>query len=390
MSDQEQPRADEVFVSYSWDSEEHIAYILNLSNRLRSEGVDCVLDQYEESPPEGWPRWMDRKIRGAKFVLMICTETYYKRVMGEAAADEGRGVKWEGGLIYQHIYNAGSNNEKFIPVILGPDDARFIPTPLQSATHYNLNTASGYDKLYARLLGKPLTPKPKLGSSRPLPKKEVRTNFSMFLSTPIDPALWDEAKWRATFYLMYEDKPPVLGLGFLEEGAARKIFQQWHQRYGDRDQFEELRVSIIEGEIKGEQPGYSVHIGIDIENTIRRYREAGLTVDASNDGFLTITRIHRMNPSPGSKFLDMFKEAYRHYKTYTLIPAVLSPQASDVKPILELGIYKSMIHFRRVEDITLNDEDYPVLNTGTVERPPTGLGGTRLWKGSTPFPKKRK
>ena len=53
----------EVFISYSWDSEEHVREVLDLSNRLRSEGVDCVLDQYEESPPEGWPRWMDRKIR---------------------------------------------------------------------------------------------------------------------------------------------------------------------------------------------------------------------------------------------------------------------------------------------------------------------------------------
>jgi hypothetical protein len=383
-------RLDEVFVSYSWDSEHHMTAVLRFSNRLRSKGVDCVLDQYEESPPEGWPRWMDRKIRDAKFVLMVCTGNYYKRVMNETAPDEGRGVKWEGGLIYQHIYNAGSNNKKFIPVIFKSDNARFIPTPLQGATHYDLSSASDYDKLYARLLGKPLTPKPKLGSARPLPKKKVKTNFSVFLSTPIDPALWEEAKWRGTFFLMYKDKPPVLGLAFLDEGTARKIFQQWHHRYGDRDRFEELRVSIIEGEIKDEKAGYSMHIGIDVENTIKRYRDAGLTVDPSNDGFLTMTRIHRMNPSPGSMFLDMFKDAYRHYKTYTLIPAVLNRQGTRVKPILELGIYKSTIHFRRVEEITPNDEDYPVLNTGTVERPPTGLGGSRVWKASTPPPKKKR
>ena len=101
-------RLGEVFISYSWDDESHVRRVLELSNRLRSEGVDCVIDQYEESPPEGWPRWMDRKIRDAQFVLMICTETYYKRVMGGEAADRGLGVKWEGGLIYQHIHNAGA------------------------------------------------------------------------------------------------------------------------------------------------------------------------------------------------------------------------------------------------------------------------------------------
>src|SRR4051812_33191460 len=86
----------EVFISYSWDNEAHLKTVLDLSNRLRSEGIDCVLDQYEESPPEGWPRWMDRKIRDSRLVLMICTETYYKRIMGDAASDQGLGVKWEG------------------------------------------------------------------------------------------------------------------------------------------------------------------------------------------------------------------------------------------------------------------------------------------------------
>ena len=49
----------EVFISYSWDSESHVQSVLAFSNRLRSEGIDCVLDQYEDSPPEGWPLWMD-------------------------------------------------------------------------------------------------------------------------------------------------------------------------------------------------------------------------------------------------------------------------------------------------------------------------------------------
>jgi hypothetical protein len=371
---------DEVFISYSWDSEEHVRTVLDLSNRLRSEGVDCVLDQYEESPPEGWPRWMDRKIRDAKFVLMICAENYYKRVMGDAAAGEGLGVRWEGGLIYQYIYNAGSRNTKFVPVLFRREDQAFIPTPLQGATHYVVNTVDGYDKLYARLINRARTEKPKLGPPRPLPKKDVKTNFSVFLSTPIDPALWDEAKWRGIFVRIYESRPPDLGLAFLDETAARKIFEQWHRRYGDRDRFEELRISIIEGDIRREQPGYSVHVDIDLENTIKRYREAGLTVNSASDGFLTLSRIHRMNPSPGSKNLEMFKQAYRHFKAYTLTPGVLKPDQSDVLPIHDLGIYKSTIHFRHVEDIGPNDEDSIVLGSGNIKRPLTEFGKKRRGK----------
>jgi hypothetical protein len=93
MSDVKITEVGEVFVSYSWDSEEHIKAVLALSNRLRADGIDCVLDQYEVSPPEGWPRWMDRKIAGASLVLVVCTETYLNRVMGRESPDKGLGPR---------------------------------------------------------------------------------------------------------------------------------------------------------------------------------------------------------------------------------------------------------------------------------------------------------
>src|SRR6266480_2693467 len=109
-------RHPKVFLSYSHDSPEHADRVLALSDRLRADGIDCVLDQYEDSFPEGFPRWMERQIRAADFVLMICTPTYYRRVMGEEKPSIGHGVAWESTLIYQYIYNAGTSNARFIPV----------------------------------------------------------------------------------------------------------------------------------------------------------------------------------------------------------------------------------------------------------------------------------
>jgi len=63
--------AERVFISYSHDSPEHIAHVLALAERLRNEGVDCHLDQYEESPPEGWNRWMLNQVEEANFVLVV-------------------------------------------------------------------------------------------------------------------------------------------------------------------------------------------------------------------------------------------------------------------------------------------------------------------------------
>lgn len=103
------PVNEEVFISYSHDSIEHVQRVLDLSNRLRSEGVDCVLDQYETSPPEGWPRWMDKKIRNSKYVVMICTEPYFRRVMGEEQEGKGLGVSLSNFLCVRHTMRPERN-----------------------------------------------------------------------------------------------------------------------------------------------------------------------------------------------------------------------------------------------------------------------------------------
>jgi TIR domain len=147
-----------VFISYSHDSPEHADRVLALSDHLRADGIDCILDQYEGSPPEGFPRWMDRQIRDADFVLMICTPTYYRRVMGEEEPGKGHGVAWESTLIYQYIYNAGTSNTRFIPVLLEGAHESAIPIPWQGVKKYRPTTQEGYEALYRRLTGQQWTP----------------------------------------------------------------------------------------------------------------------------------------------------------------------------------------------------------------------------------------
>jgi hypothetical protein len=57
-----------VFISYSHDSDEHRARVLGLSERLRSDGIETMLDQYVNGAPlEGWPRWMLNQLDAASF-----------------------------------------------------------------------------------------------------------------------------------------------------------------------------------------------------------------------------------------------------------------------------------------------------------------------------------
>ena len=68
-----------VFISYSHDAEAHENSCPRLANRLRWDGVDAQIDQYEVSPPEGWPMRCERQIKQADFVLLVCTQTYLRR-----------------------------------------------------------------------------------------------------------------------------------------------------------------------------------------------------------------------------------------------------------------------------------------------------------------------
>ena len=133
--------AAKLFISYGHDSPEHKDRILALSGRLRHDGVDCSIDQYEQSPEEGWPRWCERQVEEATFVLVACTAIYLRRFKAQEVPLKGLGGTWEGHIITQEMYNAQGRNTKFIPITFSPEDAAFIPLPLQSATSYQLDDA---------------------------------------------------------------------------------------------------------------------------------------------------------------------------------------------------------------------------------------------------------
>jgi hypothetical protein len=103
-----------VFISYSHDSTEHAEAVLALAQRLRQDGVDAWIDQYENgTPEEGWPRWMLNRLDWAQTVLLVCTQTYYRRFRGHDDPDKGKGADWEGQLITLDLYDAKSKKSEF-------------------------------------------------------------------------------------------------------------------------------------------------------------------------------------------------------------------------------------------------------------------------------------
>ena len=151
-----------VFISYSWDSDEHKEQVLTLANQLRETGVDVVLDRYEESPKKGWQIWMQDSIEEAEYVLIICTKKYSDR-FSKKEVNDGKGATFEGSIITQDLYDFNGENDKFIPVILKPSDEGFIPKILKSYTIYKIFQNEDYTRLYARLTGQTYIAMPQLG-----------------------------------------------------------------------------------------------------------------------------------------------------------------------------------------------------------------------------------
>jgi hypothetical protein len=236
---------------------------------------------------------------------------------------------------------------------------RFIPVPLQGASYFVVDTEEGYQRLYNRLLGRPPAEKPPLGKLAAMPRKAVKTDPTLYFSSPINVPLWDQAKWVAIAFLWAPGKIPIMALAFLNKGPGEKIFKEWRQRYGKQDMYEELRVAIIEGDIPGEMPGYSVHIGVNWENLLERYKRAGFT-PTDDDHYITISRIHRMNPLPGATNLASFKNAYKEFGGYLLAPAVSKRDGSDLKVNFDLTIAKRDLFLRKAEDIGPDDADRAV------------------------------
>jgi hypothetical protein len=170
-----------------------------------------------------------------------------------------------------------------------------------------------------------------------------------YLSTVIDPAAWDRAKWCATA-LAHDPEgqsPPLVGLIFEDEAAGRALFADLVKRVGHRDENGEVRVSIVEGPIGGEPAGYTVHISTDPDRVVARAKKDGVALE--KEDVVRASRSQRVVPAAGSTNLAAFKKQYEKHGSYLLIP--FFGEAGHRDAAFELGIEKRILHLRKVADV---------------------------------------
>lgn len=151
-----------VFISYSHDTPEHKAWVLDLAGRLRAERlVDVRIDEWDLGAGDDVPKFMERAVSEADRVLMICTEPYVRR----ADAGEG-GVGYEAMIVTgELVKNLGT--AKFVPVIRQTSQPRLRPKSVETRKYVDLsldkNFEAGLEELAMELHNARKFMKPPLG-----------------------------------------------------------------------------------------------------------------------------------------------------------------------------------------------------------------------------------
>lgn len=244
------------------------------------------------------------------------------------------------------------------------NDLKYIPTPLQGSTYYNVSDEAKFDKLYWRLRGVTAKEKPPLGKLRPLPEKQRKT---LLVTSMIDIDSWDNAVWRGAGFVLGYLPLPTLLLLFVNEKYAVKIFEDWIATVGKDDKNEDIRIALVEGDVPGEAAGYYVVVGNNIDEAVKRAEANGSRFNELM--IFNVSRIIRANPSDEFQAFNYFKEAYHEYGEYTLMPAVVNERTGQIKPLSKWGIHKKQLIYRHISDITENDQDAILLRKNKPYKP---------------------
>lgn len=152
-----------VFISYS--QSDHKEMVLDIVDRLRSDGVDAIVDEYDLELGHDVNLFMERTVNDPEMskVLLMCDKSYT-----EKANNRKGGAGKEAIIISEEVYNRTAPG-KFIPIILERDDDGnpYRPTFIKGAIYCDLADdlvfEANYERLIRDIYGKPLRRKPKVG-----------------------------------------------------------------------------------------------------------------------------------------------------------------------------------------------------------------------------------
>jgi hypothetical protein len=156
-----------IFISYSWTNPDHEDWVINLAERIVSDGVDVVIDKWDLKEGQDKFNFMETMVKSNDIqkVLIILDKKY-----SEKAELRTGGVGTETQIISPKIYRDVSQ-EKFIPIVSEKDEngEAHVPTYLNGRIYIDLSEKGKFEENYETLLRnifqRPAFSKPKLGKA---------------------------------------------------------------------------------------------------------------------------------------------------------------------------------------------------------------------------------
>ena len=150
------------FISYAWDNEEHINWVLKFATDLRRHGIDAILDQWDARLGNDLSFFMEDGLTSSHFVLCVCSDKYVEKANGGIG-----GAGYEKRIIASEMLS--SDNDSFIiPIIKGNTLKSKLPTFLSGLKYVDFDSRNYYDcyqELLERIYDEDLKKKPPLGSN---------------------------------------------------------------------------------------------------------------------------------------------------------------------------------------------------------------------------------
>lgn len=151
----------QVFISYSHDSDEHKNWIIQLSTRLRSNGVDVILDAWNTKLGSDLASFMEHGLSKSQRVICVCSDNYLNKAnVGKGGAGYEKQIMTSELIIDQ-------NTNWIIPLIINNSSDKKLPTFLGTRKYISFEDPklyeAKYEKLLRDILEEPVLPIPPIG-----------------------------------------------------------------------------------------------------------------------------------------------------------------------------------------------------------------------------------
>lgn len=196
-------------------------------------------------------------------------------------------------------------------------------------------------------------------------KWEIEMHNQNRVASIFDHYLWDNADWKGFGFFHRGNTLFGIFLAFADKNLGKKIFEEWIEKYTNKDINEEIYIGIVRGVNKEHPHRYRVLLTKNIPHSEK----------SKNNSIMTLARTLEMYAESPTN-LNNLVNGYKYFNQYFLCPAYID-ENGQIEIYEDLGILKKELSIKSawevseldVESLGIRDDDTPIIPNGVVDVP---------------------